>query len=50
MIAFGGHANECKDEPISVRNGEKVRIYVLSGGPSSWDASAVIGVVAVAPP
>jgi len=45
VIAFNGYANQYKDEPISVRKGEKVRIYVLNAGPSIWSAFHVIGTV-----
>jgi len=45
VIAFNGFANQYKDNPISVRRGEKVRVYVLNAGPSIWSAFHVIGTV-----
>ncbi len=45
VIAFNGYANQYKDRPISVRKGEKVRLYVLNAGPSIWSGFHVIGTV-----
>jgi uncharacterized cupredoxin-like copper-binding protein len=45
VIAFNGFANQYKDAPISVKRGEKVRMYVLNAGPSIWSAFHVIGTV-----
>ena len=45
VIAFNGYANQYGDAPIAVRKGERVRIYVLNGGPSIWSAFHVIGTV-----
>ena len=45
VIAFNGYANQYKDHPITVRKGEKVRMYVLNAGPSIWSAFHVIGTV-----
>jgi uncharacterized cupredoxin-like copper-binding protein len=45
VIAFNGYANQYKDNPISVKPGEKVRMYVLNAGPSIWSAFHVIGTV-----
>jgi uncharacterized cupredoxin-like copper-binding protein len=45
VIAFNGYANQYGDAPISVRKGERVRMYVLNGGPSIWSAFHVIGTV-----
>jgi len=45
VIAFNGYANQYADAPIPVRKGEKVRMYVLNGGPSIWSAFHVIGTV-----
>lgn len=45
VIAFNGYANQYKDNPIVVRKGEKVRMYVLNAGPSVWSAFHVIGTV-----
>ena len=45
VIAFNGYANQYGHAPISVRKGERVRMYVLNGGPSIWSAFHVIGTV-----
>jgi uncharacterized cupredoxin-like copper-binding protein len=45
VIAFNGYGNQYKDHPITVRKGEKVRMYVLNAGPSIWSAFHVIGTV-----
>ncbi|HYN21928.1 MAG TPA: hypothetical protein VE078_13285, partial [Thermoanaerobaculia bacterium] len=34
-----------KKEPIAVKKGERIRIYVLNSGPSIWSAFHVIGTV-----
>jgi uncharacterized cupredoxin-like copper-binding protein len=45
VIAFNGYANQYKDNPIAVKKGERVRMYVLNAGPSIWSAFHVIGTV-----
>ena len=45
VIAFNGYANQYKDQPITVKKGERVRMYVLNAGPSIWSAFHVIGTV-----
>ena len=45
VIAFNGYANQYKSAPISVKRGERVRMYVLNAGPSKWSAFHVIGTV-----
>ena len=45
VIAFNGYANQYKDNPITVKRGERIRMYVLNGGPSIWSAFHVIGTV-----
>lgn len=45
VIAFNGYANQYKDHPISVKPGEKVRMYLMNAGPSIWSAFHVIGTV-----
>src|SRR5215217_4896321 len=45
VIAFNGFANQYKDAPITVKRGERVRMYVLNAGPSIWSAFHVIGTV-----
>jgi nitrite reductase (NO-forming) len=45
VIAFNGYASQYKDHPITVRRGERIRMYVLNAGPSEWSAFHVIGTV-----
>jgi len=45
VIAFNGFANQYKDNPITVKKAERVRLYVLNAGPSIWSAFHVIGTV-----
>jgi nitrite reductase (NO-forming) len=45
VIAFNGYAAQYKKSPISVKRGEKIRVYVLNSGPSIWSAFHVIGTV-----
>ena len=45
VLAFNGYANQYKAHPITVRRGEKIRMYVLDAGPSKWSAFHVIGTV-----
>jgi uncharacterized cupredoxin-like copper-binding protein len=45
VIAFNGYANQYKTNPITVRKGERIRMYVLNAGPSKWSAFHVIGTV-----
>jgi nitrite reductase (NO-forming) len=45
VIAFNGYANQYKDKPITVKRGERIRMYVLNAGPSEWSAFHVIGTV-----
>jgi nitrite reductase (NO-forming) len=43
VIAFNGYADQYKARPITVRRGERIRVYVLDAGPSRWSAFHVIG-------
>jgi FtsP/CotA-like multicopper oxidase with cupredoxin domain len=45
VMAFNGYANQYKTAPITVRKGQKVRVYVLDAGPSKGSAFHVIGTV-----
>ena len=45
VIAFNGYADQYKAHPITVRRGERIRMYVLDAGPSKWSAFHVIGTV-----
>jgi nitrite reductase (NO-forming) len=45
VVAFNGYANQYKTNPITVKKGERIRLYVLNTGPSKWSAFHVIGTV-----
>ncbi len=45
VVAFNGYANQYKAHPVTVRKGEKIRMYVLAAGPSKGSAFHVIGTV-----
>jgi nitrite reductase (NO-forming) len=44
-ITFNGYANQYQREPIVVKRGERIRMWVLNAGPSIWSAFHVIGTV-----
>jgi nitrite reductase (NO-forming) len=44
-ITFNGYANQYATQPIKVKKGERIRMYVLNAGPSIWSAFHVIGTV-----
>lgn len=45
VIAFNGYANQYADHPITVEQGERIRMWVMNAGPSEWSAFHVIGTV-----
>jgi nitrite reductase (NO-forming) len=45
VVMFNGYANQYKASPITVKKGERIRMYVLNAGPSLWSAFHVIGTV-----
>lgn len=45
VIAFNGYANQYAEEPIAVKRGERIRMWLLNAGPSAWSAFHVIGTV-----
>lgn len=45
VIAFNGYADQYKTKPITVRKGERIRMYVLNTGPTKWSAFHVIGTI-----
>jgi uncharacterized cupredoxin-like copper-binding protein len=45
VVMFNGYANQYKANPITVKGGERIRMYVLNAGPSLWSAFHVIGTV-----
>ena len=44
-VAFNGHASQYVDEPIPVRVGEPIRIFVVNAGPNVWSSFHVVGAV-----
>lgn len=44
-VVFNGHASQYVDEPIKVRVGEPVRIFVVNAGPNVWSSFHVVGTV-----
>jgi len=44
-VVFNGHASQYVDEPIAVRVGEPVRIFVVNVGPNVWSSFHVVGTV-----
>lgn len=45
VIAFNGYASQYEKDPIRVKKGERIRMYVMNSGPSIWSAFHVIGTV-----
>jgi uncharacterized cupredoxin-like copper-binding protein len=45
VIAFNGYANQYADNPITVKKGERIRMWVMNAGPSVWSSFHVIGTV-----
>ncbi|HEU4978812.1 MAG TPA: multicopper oxidase domain-containing protein [Solirubrobacteraceae bacterium] len=45
VVAFNGYANQYKIKPITVRKGERIRLYVLNADVNRWSAFHVIGTV-----
>ena len=45
VVMFNGYANQYKASPVTVKRGERIRMYVLNAGPSLWSAFHVIGTV-----
>ncbi len=45
VVAFNGYADQYKQQPITVRRGERIRMWVLNAGPNRWTAFHVIGTV-----
>jgi nitrite reductase (NO-forming) len=44
-VTFNGHANQYVEEPIKVRAGEPVRIFVVNAGPNVWSSFHVVGAI-----
>jgi nitrite reductase (NO-forming) len=45
VVTFNGYAAQYKDEPITVKKGERIRAFVLAAGPNTWSAFHVVGTV-----
>jgi uncharacterized cupredoxin-like copper-binding protein len=45
VVAFNGYANQYKTKPITVKQGERIRAYVLNAGPNRQENFHVIGTV-----
>jgi nitrite reductase (NO-forming) len=44
-VVFNGYANQYVENPIKVRAGEPVRIFVVNAGPNVWSSFHVVGTV-----
>ena len=42
---FNGHATQYVDEPIDVKVGELIRIFVVNAGPNVWSSFHVVGAI-----
>ena len=43
VVAFNGYAGQYKEHPITVKRGERIRVFVLAAGPNTWSAFHVVG-------
>jgi nitrite reductase (NO-forming) len=44
-VDFNGYANQYVEQPISVKVGEPVRIFVVNAGPNIWSSFHVVGTI-----
>ena len=44
-VTFNGHASQYVDEPIKVKVGEPIRIFVMNAGPNVWCSFHVVGAI-----
>lgn len=44
-VVFNGHADQYVENPIPVRVGESIRIFVVNAGPNVWSSFHVVGTV-----
>ena len=44
-VAFNGYANQYVENPIPIRVGEPVRIFVVNAGPNVWSSFHVVGAI-----
>jgi nitrite reductase (NO-forming) len=45
VVAFNGYAGQYKDDPIVVKRGETIRVFLLAAGPNTWSAFHVVGTI-----
>ncbi len=45
VVAFNGYAGQYKDDPIVVKKGERIRVFLLAAGPNTWSAFHVVGTI-----
>jgi nitrite reductase (NO-forming) len=44
-VVFNGHATQYVDNPIPIKVGEPVRIFVVNAGPNVWSSFHVVGAI-----
>jgi nitrite reductase (NO-forming) len=44
-VVFNGHASQYVDEPIEVKVGEPIRIFIVNAGPNVWSSFHVVGAI-----
>ncbi len=44
-VVFNGHASQYVDNPIPIRVGEPVRIFLVNAGPNVWSSFHVVGAI-----
>ncbi|MCA9877613.1 MAG: hypothetical protein KC442_07520, partial [Thermomicrobiales bacterium] len=44
-VVFNGHANQYVANPIKVKAGEPIRIFVTNAGPNAWCSFHVVGAI-----
>ena len=42
-VVFNGYANQYVENPIPVKVGEPIRIFVVNAGPNIWSSFHVVG-------
>jgi nitrite reductase (NO-forming) len=45
VMAFNGYAAQYKTNPVKVKRGEKIRVFLLAAGPNEWSAFHVVGTI-----
>ena len=44
-VAFNGYANKYKEQPLTAKPGQLIRLYVVDAGPNRWLAFHVVGAI-----